>query len=61
MSALFYLPGILCILFGILIIMMPEILVALVATFFFMIGFSLIGVGRKFSISKSSGTTIFIK
>ena len=54
-SWLFYLPGFALILFGLIVLLAPEILFALIAAFFFLSGLSLLGwahslrkgVGRK--------------
>ena len=50
-----YLPGILMILFGVFIVAMPEILVALVASFFIIAGISALGVARAFNARSGTG------
>ena len=55
MSKMIYIPGIIMVLFGILILLMPEILVALVASFFIFAGISAIGAARAFSSKMKGG------
>ena len=52
---IYYLPGILAILFGLTILLFPQILVALVATFFIMFGMTIIGWGHYLRSSLRGG------
>ena len=59
MGWIVYVPGILMILFGLAIIVMPEILVALIAAFFIISGISLLGVARTMSGKFGGGKDIY--
>lgn len=54
---IYYLPGIFFILFGLLIIIQPQILVAIVASSLILLGVTLLAVGSHFA--RLAKTTIF--